>query len=570
MSHINMTNLADVLAIEKKSLAEYLGNQQTTYAIIQRAADQFADRTALIFLPLGDPLADLSQSAMQLTYTYRELLAGIHQTANLLQQLGIKKGDTVSYILPNSIESYLVLYGAQAVGIANPISPMLPLEHMQELLQCAESKVLITMGEDINPGLWQNILSLRQRCPKLEKILVIGGKDDPTQRIFSFHALLTQQATQPQFDVQQIHPHDVCSYFHTSGTTGKPKLAKHTHYGNAYMAWAMDIAMGYARPNNVVLSGLPMFHVGAPMVSGLAAFIHGGTVVTMSPFGWMDEQVVANFWRIVEKYQGTTTTALPFIFRALNAVPVNGANIQSLCQAISGMAVSVHDFIEFKEKTGVAIANLWGQTEVIVGTFNPDAMPNDPHFGSMGFRLPFERLKAVRLNAHGEYLRDCAVGEAGVLCIKGPNVAGYKDPELNRQRFVQEGWLNAGDWVRQEADGYFTILGRAEDFIQRPNLFISLLEIEHLAVEHPLIAEVTAVSVADAKLGMEVPVLYAVLKTDADITAENLYQWLKAQWKSDLAAMPTKVILCKNLPKNGMGKPLKYVLREQFGLAETV
>lgn len=544
---LKISNLNDVLELEKTALKKYLPEPQTTYAIIHQAAEKFSDRTALIFLPAGNSLADLAQQQSKCIYSYQELLAGVQQTINLLFELGVRKGDVVSYILPNIVENYFVLYAAQAVGIANPISPVLPPEQILALLQSAESKILITVSEDVNPELWKNILQIHPLCPKLEKIIVV---DDIKNK--------AKPQNQPSaWDAAQIRPEDICSYFHTSGTTGLPKLAKHSHFGSTYMAWAMGILTEYAQPNTVVLSGLPLFHVGGPMVGGLAAFYYGATVVVMSPFGWMDPQVITNFWKIVEKYRGTSTAALPFIYRALNNTPVNQADIRSLRYAVSGMVVPEHDFKLFKNITGVKIANLWGQTEVTsIGTYNPPVDPDDPHFGSMGIRLPFEQVAVRRFNSQGEYWRDCTIGEAGILWVSGPHVPGAGNGSQN--------WLNTGDWVRQENDGYLTFLGRNEDFISHADHVISLLAIERAACEHPEVAEAAAVAMKEALQNVEIPVLYFTLNPGAHLTAVQLHHWLKTQSTLSTDALPAQVILSQSLPKNGMGKPLKYVLKKQL------
>lgn len=559
----------DILTIEKKPLLEHLVHGQTTYAILRKAAQQFAQKTALVFLPMGDPLANLDQITIKSQYTYQELLAGINQTANMLRQLGVEKGDAVSYILPNIPENYFLLYAAQATGIANPISPVLPMEQITDLLNTANSKILVTLGEHAHPELWDTVLKIRSLCPHLEKILVIGGKSNPQEDIFDFHQLVTEQPLELLFNSDCINPQDVCSYFHTSGTTSRPKLATHNHFGNAYMAWAMNLFTQYHLPDTVVLSGLPMFHVGAPMVSGLMAFQQGAKVVVMSPLGWMDPFVVTHFWKITEKYKGTTTTALPFIYNALAQLPMDKIDISSLREAISGMAVAAVDFKLFKEKTGVKIATLWGQTEVTsIGTFNPQVDVDDPHYGSMGIRLPFEQIKTVKLNTQGHYIRDCLPDEDGILCVKGPHILGYKKAELNEIAFIQPGWFNTRDWVKQNED-YFSILGRAEDFIQLEHTTISLLKIERISAEHPMIAEVTAVGVPDSEKLRDVPVLFGVLKPGTHLTPDQLLQWIKSQHFLEAEAIPVKIIITDHLPKNGMGKPLKYVLRERLIQSET-
>jgi fatty-acyl-CoA synthase len=554
---LQINQIRDVEEIEKIPLEMHF-QEQTTYNIIEEAAKKWKDRKALTFLPFGAPLDEPT------TFTYQQLFDQVKKTANLLVTCGVKKGEVVTYILPNIPENYFLFLSAQIIGIANPISFSLPPEQIAELLRTAGGEILITTGSKTNPQLWENILAVRKLSPGIKKIIVLEDETNTKQNIYNFYELLSTQPSAPLFQKEKIKAKDICSYFHTSGTMGPPKLVQHTHQGVVYTAWAAGIFAKYGRINSVILSGLPMFHVAAPIVEALAAFFHGVSVVVMSPLGWSDPLVIPHFWKIVEKYHGASTIAVPPIYKALLKIPLNGADISSLCSAISGnVAISEEDFNQFKAITNVNIATLWGQTEVIVGCFNFSSSPKSKNFGSAGIRLPYEQVKIVKLDKNGTILRDCLPGEEGLLCIKGPNVVGYTVKELNDAAFFPSGWFNTGDWAYQNSEGYIWILGRQSDFIPYNGQHISLLEIETILHQHPKIKKAAAINLSDESLDENLR-LYVMLQEGAHMTVDQVNQYINNFLREKYGLMKMDIQFCSELPLNGMGKVLKYILKEKI------
>jgi fatty-acyl-CoA synthase len=555
--NLRIDQISDIEEIEKIPLEARLG-EQTTYDIIESAAKKWPDRNALTFLPFCAPLDAPT------TFTYQQFFDLVKQTVNLLVAFGVKSGDVVSYMLPNIPENYFLFFSAQILGIANPISFRLPSEQIAELLRTAGSEILITTDFKTNPEVGENIIIIRNLYPGLKKIIVLGDETDPEKDTYNFYKAVSAQPSSLTFQQKKINSKAISSYFHTSGTMGPPKLVQHTQEGMVYVAWAAGMFAKYARTNSVLLSGLPMFHVGAPIVEALSAFFYGASVIVMSPLGWSDPLIIPHFWKIVEKYQGTSMIAVPPIYKTLLKIPLNGADVSSLYSAISGnVAISKKDFNQFKAITNVCIATLWGQTEVIVGCFNFSSLPESKNFGSAGIRFPYEQVKIVKLDKNGNILRDCLPMEAGLLCIKGPNVTGYQSPKLNETAFFPSGWFNTGDWAYQNEEGYVWILGRQSDFIPYKEKYISLLEIETILHQHPKIKTAAAISMLD--MGLDAILrIYVMLHEDVPMMVEEVNRYINNLLREKYGAIHIDIKFCSQLPVNGMGKVLKYVLKEEL------
>jgi fatty-acyl-CoA synthase len=550
----SIKSLKDIEKVEELPLEKRI-SVQNTYDLLLQAANNFGDKTALIFLPDGKPMEHAP------SLTYKQLLQRINQTANLFtQKFNIAAGDAISFLLPNIPEAYFTLWAAEAVGIANPISPLLDPEVIVRLLVLAETKLLITVGEKLNP-FWQSVIKARElyqkQTGKLLKLVVIHGEADERNNIFNFETLLEEQPDNRLVNKRLIKKDDICAYFHSSGTTALPKLAMLTHWGKMHQAWAISQLFDY-KEGDVFLCGMPLFHVAAPIVAGNAAFMTGATIVLMSPQGWMNPNVIAHFWQIVERYQGTHTAALPFVYSAL-LQNIMDADIGSLRVAISGTDSSI--LHEFEEKTKVPVTVIYGSTE---STCISAANPLHAHrSGSMGLRLPYGQIRVVEVDAKGKYVRDCEIGEEGVLCIKGPHVAHYKQDSLNEYAFIDSEWLNMGDIGKKDKDGYFYITCRVSDMIYRKNKAVSTFAIEQALISNPKIKAVAVVGQPNELEG-EIPLAMVELHSEQSCSGSELMEWIKKEIQ-DASHYPDQIdIWEKPLPINGMGKVQKTYLRYEI------
>jgi fatty-acyl-CoA synthase len=542
---------ADIAAIEHVPLEQRLA-AASTYELIQRGAEIAPDEPALIVLDDADPA-----HAARVT-THRELARRVTQAANLFASLGIGTGDVVASLLPNMAQSHAVIWGAEAAGIACLINPLLEPDHVVHLLQTARARVLVVPAAEEDPEVAERCAGIAARVPGLLAVLRAGGPAGERLGLRHLDALLEQQPHDRLLSGRRIGADDVASLFHTGGTTGLPKLARHTHRGEVYQAWALA-AHCDIRTGDRIMVGLPLFHNSAVINLGLAPFSVGAAAVLLGKRGFRDPEVIRNFWRLVERHRGTFFVAVPTVYSALLQHPVEG-DVSSLRYALCGAAPAPERLVaETERRSGVRILEGYGLTEATCGAAcNPKDGPSK--LGSVGLALAYQPMKVVQLDAQGAWVRDCAADEIGSLVIKGPGVfPGYLDPVHNRRLFVADGWLDTGDLARQDADGYFWIVGRAKDVIIRGGHNIDPAQIEEALHSHPAVRMAAAVGRPDPHAG-ELPVAYVVLAPGAKPSPQELLVFAR-EHIGERAAAPVAVTIVDELPVTAVGKVSKQPLR---------
>lgn len=544
--------LRDIEALEQEMPFEQRVRARSTYELLRHAAERFDDRVAIQFL--RDGTADEEPVSL----TYRALFARVTQAANLFHSHGIRPGKAVSFLLPNLPQTHFTIWGGEAAGIVNAINPLLTPDRIAEIVCAAESDVLVALGPAPGADIWQKVADVRRLAPQIRTVFAVGPQPDEPG-VLDFDKELARQPADRLVSGRAIEPHEICSYFHTGGTTGSPKLAQHTHGGEVYMAWALAEAMDLG-VEDTQLVGLPLFHVNAVMVTGLAPFLAGARIVMMSPTGYRNPNVIQGFWRIVARYRATMFSGVPTLYAALLNVPIGGADVSSLRYGICGAApMPVELFKAFQDTTGIKLIEGYGLTE---GTCTSSANPRDgeSRIGSIGIRLPYQPMKCVKVDADGNHVADCRPGEIGIITIAGPNVfPGYKQERYNKGAFVAPGWLNTGDLGRQDEDGYFWLVGRAKDLIIRGGHNIDPGCIEEALHQHPAVALAAAVGKPDAYAG-ELPVAYVQLKPGHTATGEELREHARSR-VPERAAAPVEVHVIEKIPVTAVGKIFKPELR---------
>ncbi|MBI3286244.1 MAG: acyl-CoA synthetase [Burkholderiales bacterium] len=556
-------SIQDVIAIEQVPYRSR-GFAETSYEIIRRSADKYSDRVAVRYLVTGKPDEE------PLTWTYRELLAGIHRAANAFTGLGLVRESVLSYILPNLPQTHLTLFGGEAAAIVNPINPLLEGDVIGKIAEEAGAELLVVLGPSMGGGSWEKIEPQISRLRKLKAVLQVNraGSVDSTDGklsvsasgvpIYDFDILLALQAADA-LAVSPPQPGDVAAYFHTGGTTGVPKIAIHTHANQAFLASSTELVTDNG-VEDVAFGGLPLFHVNALFSAGLMVFGNGGSVVMATPTGFRNPEVIPNFWKIVSRYKITWFSAVPTIYAALLAVPFDDADVSSLRYGICGAAPMPPEiFRNFQDRTGIRLIEGYGLTEATcMSSLNP--IFGEKRIGSVGLRIPYQEMKTVVLDEHGTYVRDCAVDESGIVVVRGANVfGGYKQAGANVGVFIADGWLNTGDLGRCDAEGYFWLTGREKDLIIRGGHNIDPSMIENAVMLHPAVSVAAAIGQPDAYSG-ELACVYVTLKPGSESTAEELRAFAASNI-GERAAAPVHVEILDALPLTAVGKIFKPELR---------
>jgi fatty-acyl-CoA synthase len=289
--------------------------------------------------------------------------------------------------------------------------------------------------------------------------------------------------------------------------------------------------------------------------------MNGASVILGPPSGYRGEDVISNFWHIVDFYKINFFSGVPTVYSSLLNVPVEDSDISSLEFAICGAApMPAEVFRQFETRTKVTILEGYGLTEgVCISSVNPSG--GEKRVGSIGFRLPYQEMKIVELDADGNFKRACDENEIGLIVVRGPNVfPGYKEEIHNEAAFVDCGdgeglWLNTGDLGRQDAEGYFWLTGREKELIIRGGHNIDPLLIEDPLHGHPDVALAAAVGRPDAYAG-EVPVAYVQLEPGAQASEKELLAYA-GENIGERAAVPKAVHIVDELPVTTVGKIFK-------------
>ena len=532
---------------------------QSTYEIFRNSAHAFGDKTALTFLRSGNPDDE------PIRWSYAHLLAGIHQTANLLYRLGVQAGDTVAILLPGCLDYHLALWGGEAAAIVQPLNPLLTDEKLVSLMNTARAKVLFAYGSDAESQIWSKALRLRGQVPTLTHVLRVAPHDEAStpalpDGVLDFGALRAQEADDHLVSGRQIAVTDIAAYFHTGGTTGAPKLARHSHGAQVFTAWASVKLQGLA-PHDVTINGYPLFHVAGVLPASLTALSAGIETVMPTPSLMRNREVIANYWRLIEKYRATSVSAVPTVLAALTNVPLAGADISSIRYCRTGAApLSPELQARFKRLFGLHVHESLGMTEMAgISSITPPGV--EAPAGCVGFRLPYTQLRIVALDANGNPTgRDLPAGEQGMLLFKSPNLfSGFLDPADNANTFTADGWLATGDLGMLDSEQRLHLSGRSKDLIIRGGHNIDPKMIEDALGAHPAVQICAAVGAPDAYAG-ELPVLFATLVPGSTVTEAELLAFA-AQRVDEGPAKPKTVTIVETMPMTNVGKLYKPALR---------
>jgi fatty-acyl-CoA synthase len=544
--------MQDILEIEKVPLEERI-REKNVYELLVKGCGIRPDGVALSFLLSGD----LYEHPVQVTH--RELIGKIRQTANFFHDLGVGPTDVVTYLLPNLIATHYVLWGAETAGISNPINPLLEPSTIRDICRAARTKVLVALGEVPGSNIWDKVKQIRKEIPTLKAVVRVMGPSDEEEGIYGFEEKVERYPADRLTFNREIGPDEISSLYHTGGTTGTPKLARRSHFNEVFMAWAISV-MGAMTSEETLLCGLPLFHVNATTVTGLAPFSVGGHVVLLSPLGYRDPTIMKNFYKIVEKYRAGSFSCVPTVLSVLLDTPKGDADISSLRYAVCGAApLSVELFRRFEAHSGMKVLEGYGLTEgACASAINPK--DGERKVGSIGIRMPYQQMKIVIVDEEGNYLRDAAPGEIGAVAIRGPNVfKGYVEEAHNKGIWLPDGWFNTGDLGRMDEDGYFWLTGRKKELIIRGGHNIDPAMIEEPLYRLPGVKMAAAVGRPDAHAG-EVPVAYVQLQEGVRTSPEEILAYARSEI-GERAAVPKEIIVLDQMPLTPIGKVFKPALR---------
>ncbi|MFK7762186.1 MAG: acyl-CoA synthetase [Roseobacter sp.] len=541
---------------------------KTLYGLLSRTATAHPTSNAVSYQIFSGP-GDKAE-----TLTWSVLKDKVTQTANLFRSLGVEETDVVAYILPNANETVMTLLGGAIAGIVNPVNPLLDAEQIGSILRETNAKVVVTLKPFPKTDVAEKAAEAVALAPNVETVLEVDLlryltppkswivpfirpklQIDNQAKYLNFSAEIAKQSTSLQF--ADIEEDRVACYFHTGGTTGMPKVARHRYSGLIYNGW-IGTELLFSEDDNIICP-LPLFHVFACHVILMAAVTSGAHVVFPTPQGYRGEGVMDNFWKLVERWKITFIITVPTAISAKMQRPIN-ADVSSVKTAFSGSApLPLELFRRFEKATGVTLVEGYGLTEA---TCLVSCNPTDgvKKVGSIGIPFPYCDVKIFKVTPEGPV--EAGVDEIGEICVSNPGVyvgQTYTENDKNVGLFHGD-FLRTGDLGRLDPDGYIWITGRAKDLIIRGGHNIDPAEIEEALLHHEAVAFAGAIGQPDAHSG-EVPCAFVELVAGATVSEQELMAFCVAHVQ-ERAAQPKHMTIMPELPKTAVGKIFKPDLRK--------
>lgn len=557
-----METLAKVEEFEKTPLAEQFPFTDS-YNLITSSAARFGDDIALEFLMQGLP----DEPTAKVTFT--QLSQQITRTANLLNKLGVQSDTSVSIIMPILPQTHFVTWGSQAAGISNPINPMLEADHIGEIIAAANSTVVICLGQSKHVDIWDKVIAGIKDQDQITAVIAVNipGLCEPlaspepgaSYEILDFDTAIADQPADTLTSNRVFSGNEIAAYFHTGGTTGRPKLAQLTHQNMAFLGQLMQVYTAH-QGRQSILCGLPLFHIYGCIIQGVAAFAVGYRILLMTPSGFRSPEAMKNFWKHIDRFKITSFATVPTVLMALSELPVGDSDISSLTNVNSGAAPLSEPFkVKFEKEHTVDVSNGYGMTETTALISRAPA--NQPP-GSVGMRIPYSQIRIVHLDGT-TVIKNCELEESGAIMVKGPQVfAGYKIESDNKLAWVEDGWFNTGDLGYLDSDGFLYLSGRAKDLIIRGGHNIDPELIEEPLNAHPAVSVAIAIGLPDSYAG-ELPMAYVVKAANAEVSAKELIQYC-ADTMSERAAIPKRIEFIDAMPLTAVGKIFRPTLRQKI------
>ena len=479
---------------------------------------------------LAELLAEPGSSAPAIISTsplmvvsYKALAEQIERLSGQFRRAGLKPGDCVAIVLPNSLEFLVVFLALTHAGlVAALLNPADKPNEIRFFFEDAQARAIIAEGVNVTVKEAAAGLGLPIWRPRIDSHGVVELPELP-------------QGSRASLDAPG--PDDIALFAYTSGTTGRPKCVPLSH-GNVLWS-ARNIAAHYDLTSaDCSLAVLPLFHGHGLIGAALSTLASEGSVIVPPRFS------ASEFWKLFREHHATWYSAVPTIHQVLleradsDGAPHSGLRFIRSCSAPLAPTI----LTKLENRFGAPVLEAYGMTEAAhqVASNPLPPLPHKP--GTVG--------RSAELSIIDQSGRHLAANTPGEVVVRGPNVMrGYRNnPEANAAAFI-DGWFRTGDIGAIDNDGYLALTGRIKDLINRGGEKISPAEVEAVLLQDPAVAEAAVFGVPDPKYGEEVSAA-VVLRGAA--TAQELQTYCKTHMAD--FKVPKVIHLVSAIPRNAIGK----------------
>jgi len=468
--------------------------------------------------------------------SYAQLDEAANKVANALLGVGVKKGDRVAMLLPNSPEFAAIYFGVVKIGgIAVPLDTKYKLTELASLFNDSQPKVLVAESPLLAP-----IVPALPGFKSIARVIEVGS--EYKGQFLSYQEVMATSSARPV--AVGLEPEDTAHIAYTSGPSFNPRGVVMSH--QALVREAAISAEGFRQTDKdiVVLFALPMHHAFGLVVILLTAITKGSTVIILSGLS------VSSLTEVIEREKATIFMAVPFV----HALIVNAAEVEGIEHDLSslrvwgtaGAAMPANIWKKIKQHFGLSAVDFWGMTEsaahVTCQSLDGVGKP-----GSVGKALPGWELKIVDDDG-----RELPPNQPGEVVVRGPIMNGYYNNPQATTEVIKNGWLHTGDIGKVDEEGWlFLLAGGKKDMIIAKGQNIYPSDIEEVLYTHPKVAEAAVVGVPDEVRG-ETPRAFVRLKAGEVATEQEIKHFCRERMAD--FKVPRQISFVDSLPKTAAGK----------------
>lgn len=489
--------------------------------------------------------------------TYREINGKVNAFARALREMGVKKGDRVALIVPNSPTYVIATYAVMKLGaIVVNINVMSHGEELSAFINDSGARVAITLDIFV-----QNVIDIISKTHLEEVVIhsVFGLEKKMTMAAESLEIKIVDDLVSA-FSADELplicSADDVAVLQYTSGSTGTPKAAILTHrnvVSNVVQVSSWNPAN--RKRNPAVICIIPFFHVFGMTICLHLSVYSGYRMVLFPMFDWSS---IVEFLKVIKEYHPISFPAVPALYAALVSFPdVTEYPLSSIeIASVGGAPVPLWVQDKYCDLTGKKLSVAYGLSEASSSThispFKGGAPP-----GSIGVPLPDTDARIVDLETGR---KDCPIGDIGELIIKGPQIMqGYWNNTALTEQSLRDGWFYTGDLARMDENGFFYIVDRKDDLIISSGFNVYPSDIETALIKHAGVKDAGVIGAPDPIRGESI-VAFVVMEEGALFDLGNLFKHCRKHLPE--FKVPRRISQRDDIPYNRVGKPLRKKLRE--------
>ncbi|KAL1328963.1 hypothetical protein HN51_046134 [Arachis hypogaea] len=476
-------------------------------------------------------------------FTFHQLWRAVDAVASSLYDLGIRKGNVVLLLSPNSIYFPVVCLAVMSLGaIITTTNPLNTAAEIRKQINDSKPRIAFTI-----PPLASKIAAA---SPSLPIILMEADTSSSFPSAVTTLSRMMEKESSSSRVKERVNQDDTATLLYSSGTTGPSKGVVSSHRNLMAM---VQIVLGRfnIEDSQTFICTVPMFHIYGLVAFATGLLAAGATIVVLSKFEMHD------MLSAIERYKATYLPLVPPILVAMlnNADAIKGKyDLRSLHSVLSGGAPLSKEVIEgFVEKyPNVTILQGYGLTESTGVGASTDSLEESRRYGTAGLLSPGTQAKIVDPDS-GLAL---PVNRTGELWLRGPTIMkGYfSNEEATASTLDSEGWLRTGDVCFIDNDGFIFIVDRLKELIKYKGYQVPPAELEALLLTHPDIADAAVIPFPDKEAG-QFPMAYVVRKAGSSISEKEVMDFVAKQVAPYKRIR--KVAFISSVPKNPSGKILR-------------